>query len=437
MLASLASTGRRTSLSLVLDVPGRSAIPDVLWAVGALLERLEVLRTTVRVDGDGRLVQTVAGAGELAVGIHEQAVEAELDALVTTMRDKAFATTELPLRVAVVVRDGRPRRVVLVLSHLAADQWSLRLVAKEMQSLLVAAGDSPPGTQLKPLKNQPTDRARYERTELAQRKSQDALLFWERQLGRFPETMFPGPRQPAGRPRYHQAHMETTAAAGALSSLAAQHKATPPAILLAATAVLLAHRSGNTRCGVLAVTANRAGAGTRDMVGPLMQYVPVCIDIGVGHFGEVVRRTSVESSAAYRHGQHDLRQLPAVIEGVGRLRGVDIDLSCVINMRYDGHPFGIGSPGRPTAGRIEPARRETRCWSGTGYENENVGFYLEARTLSECLRLDLLTDTTMLSADQSLTFLHSLEQFLLRALDPAGQDTAAVDLVGAAPGKSV
>jgi hypothetical protein len=51
--------------------------------------------------------------------------------------------------------------------------------------------------------------------------------------------------------------------------------------------------------------------------------------------------------------------------------------------------------------------------------------------------LDLLTDTTMLSADQSLTFLHSLEQFLLRALDPAGQDTAAVDLVGTAPGKSV
>jgi hypothetical protein len=428
MLESLAPTGRTKSLKIVLDIPERSTIPDVLWAVRTLMERLEVLRTTVLTDGDGRLVQAVARVGELAVRIYEipasdapeQAVEAELDALITTMRDQAFATTELPLRVAVVVHDERPRSVVLVLSHLAADQWSLGLVAKEMQSLLTAAGDGQPGNHLKPIKNQPMDRARYERTKLPKHRSQDALHFWTRQLRRFPGTMFPGPRQPAERPRYHQAHLESTAAARALSALASRHKATPPAILLAATAVLLAHRSGSARCGFLVITANRFGPGTRDMVGPLMQYVPVCIDVGASRFRDIVRRTSIESSTAYKHGQHDGRRLPTIIEAVRGSRGVDIDLSCVINMRYDSGP---------PAGHIESVRQETRCWSGKGYEFENVGFYLEARTLYGCLRLDLLTDTTMLSSNQSLASLRSLERFLLSALNPAWDDTAAVGMV--------
>ncbi|WP_157856191.1 condensation domain-containing protein [Actinacidiphila yeochonensis] len=214
--------------TLFVDVPPGASREGVFAALTATVARHDSLRTLFQqaqapapsdagpadsgapTAGRGALTQTVEAEGSLAVDVVEAytdrddlaEVAGRMDAEVTSHRfDHA---REWPVRATVGVVDGAIVVVGLCLSHLAADNGSLRVVRRDLEQLLrvagsaegvraAAAGLPAPGLQ-------PVELAEEEGSPSGQRMLDKALEHWRGELAAMPPTVFPGPPLPPESP---------------------------------------------------------------------------------------------------------------------------------------------------------------------------------------------------------------------------------------------
>ncbi|MFG3049543.1 condensation domain-containing protein [Kitasatospora sp. NPDC048239] len=321
----------------VLAVPPGCGLPELVEAVGAVVTRHESLRTRYPVDADGGPVQRLADTEELLVPVYRTSAPDPARAatrLCDRLRAERFELTgELPLRLAVLEHEGRPRYLVLVVSHVTLDYSGLVLLTDELDALLHGR-TTPAG--LAPVHHQHFDQAAAEATPRLRQRSAAALGHWEQVLRAAPVSIFDPPAGPpvaaADPDRFGQVTMVSPALTLATGTLADRLGVSSTTVLMAALNVVLGTVTGRAEVPVKLIASNRGLPELRDLVGIALGSCVTLVRTRDRGFPEVVRDTGHAALRAYRRAQCDPVALSALRAAVSAERGVaEIELSCGFN----------------------------------------------------------------------------------------------------------
>lgn len=272
------------NLPLAVRISGDLDVDALRRSIRWLIDRHEVLRCAISDTQDGpvatpRPVDEVPGltvvdvrdSGEPATSV----VEGEL------RRPFALAAGEMPIR-AVLVRYGdREHLACLVVHHIAADGWSVGVIAEELGVAYAAfaAGRAP---ALPPLELQYADVVYRRRGAPAELDAQGR--WWREALAGAPQVLdLPTSRTRQAQRRLRGAVSEFALSAelvGGVRELARSAGCTEYMVLLAALSATLAARSGQEQFLIGTPVANRADPASQRLVGFFANTVALRMDTG-------------------------------------------------------------------------------------------------------------------------------------------------------------
>jgi amino acid adenylation domain-containing protein len=300
------------------ELRGRLDRPAFAASLGAIVCRHEALRTTFAAV-DGRPLQVVAPApASWAVPLLDlaglpEAVRAGEAARLT--REEALRPFDLargPLLRCTLLRLDRlgeeRHRALLTLHHIAADGWSVGILARELGALyarkISGSGGSP--AALPELPVQYADYALWQRGWLTGEALGRQLAWWRERLAGAPEVL----ELPADRPRpavLSLAGGSVPVALGpelvrALAVLGGRAGATPFMVLLAAFAALLSRLAGQERVVVGSPVANRDRVETEGLIGCFVNTLPLPVDLaGAPDLPALLGEVRETALGAYAH----------------------------------------------------------------------------------------------------------------------------------------
>jgi hypothetical protein len=394
--------------------PGRS-LDDVTRALAGLISRHESLRTLFGVDAAGEWTQQVTTSGELLVEVHEAGYRLDAtEALLKQRLNAQFALDrEWPIRAAIITSGGAPAKVLLVLTHMAADFTSLGIIARDFRRLMSSSIGQAPG----PAILHPLDQAKLEMSPLARRRADAALRYWETTLRAAPQCMLAVPEHRPADSSRGMATLRSRAAALALARIADRTQASQSLVILAAVATLLGLRTVNDQCLITAICANRFTPASADYVGTIAQDALIAVDLTAETFDEIIQATRSAALTAYYFSQYDTGSLWQVIDDVGEDRGTEFHRDCVMNdlnsaaaQVLTGHAGSL-----PERGDAANAMRDTRLvWAET--DPRPVLFYFEVYRLSRHdVSLSVWADPSRFPPAEVEDFLFAVERLLVAA----------------------
>jgi amino acid adenylation domain-containing protein/non-ribosomal peptide synthase protein (TIGR01720 family) len=290
-----------TRLTGALDLAALKA------ALEDLCTRQTLLRSRVVVDTDGepRLALDAPGIPPVVV---------ETDAAPNALAAQPFdLAREWPLRVHLWQRDARTWDLLLVLHHIAADGWSMPILARELGEAYNArhAGAAPAWT---PLPLQYRDLAAWQAERLAAGAQAEDAAYWREQLsGELPLLDLPTDRpRPAVR-RFQGATLEQplpAAGLAALNEIAARHGTTPFTVFLALVQLLLARLARQDDVIVGVPVAGRSHPASEGMIGFFVNTLPLRgkLDLNAA-FADHLANTAARLVAAQQHQAYPFDRL--------------------------------------------------------------------------------------------------------------------------------
>ncbi|MFJ2766003.1 amino acid adenylation domain-containing protein [Streptomyces prasinus] len=309
VLHELDPLGTHYNLPHAMEVTGGLDTDRVRAAYRNLLERHEILRTSLRVE-NGEPVQAVHPLDELPADLTPITDDRSADQVLAAFV-RPFDLARAPLmRMAVVRRPSPPERPVHLLlfdiHHIAADGVSLALLVSEFLALY-AGRDLPPARQYR-------DWAAHERTAEHRAALAEHEAYWLSRFDRLPPhldlpTDFPRPpvQSTEGDSIRFTVPPEATAR---LERVARDAGTTLYATLLAALYVTLWRHTGQTDLVVGSPFAGRTVPGTESMAGPFLGTLPMRAALEPGDtfaaFLDQVRTAAVE---ALRHQDYPFEEL--------------------------------------------------------------------------------------------------------------------------------
>lgn len=400
------------NLSRVITPPRRAALDPTGAAevIARLMRRHESLRTLFEAGPPER--QRVLGEGRLAIeqvpadGDPDLAAERLSTRLVKPPFDD---DAELPLRAGLVTEGGQVRRVVLALSHLAADGAAMDLLEREFR-LLALRGDI--GTDPGP---QPRELAAREQAN-GRRLTEAAVSHWKSVYLRMPWTMFDRER-PAHEPLCRQLVMTSPALVPATRLLAASYRVSTATVLLAATAAMVGRWTGHELVTITTLVSNRFQAGHERIVTTLVQQGLFALEMQGETFPDLIPRAHQAAMRAYRHAYFDPDAMRAALDPVSEERGVLVDPRCCFNdLRID--------PDTVTGGPVDPAALRAAASAALPDTTTTwldpvswmyCRFCLQVLDAPGALALKLTADTRHLPPDDMERFLRETERMVLEA----------------------
>ncbi|MEU3457528.1 amino acid adenylation domain-containing protein [Micromonospora sp. NPDC006766] len=284
--------------------------PSVLQAAyGALVRRHGALRTRFAEGDGGHLDQFIDPAVPAEYAFHD--VSGRPDAA-----DAARRLVESDVRRPFDLRGGPPARLTLVrvdptrhllaltAHHMVVDGVSLGVLLRDLDVLYrEASGESavPP-----PEPRRYLDFAAFERDRLARSGLNEELAYWRDRLSGAPDNL----QVPASRPRPSTRRFAGRTVtffvpgdvAARIRDLGSSVGVTPFTVYLTAFQILLTRFTGETDLVVGTPVSLRDRPGLADVVGPLVNTVPIRTDLsGRPDLGEALRRTHAAAAAAYAH----------------------------------------------------------------------------------------------------------------------------------------
>ncbi|HEV2644185.1 MAG TPA: condensation domain-containing protein, partial [Candidatus Elarobacter sp.] len=250
----------------VVRLDGALDIGALQRALDAIVERHEVLRTTLRVV-NGRPVQVVGPPAPVSLtridlsGLPNNVRETEAVSTVRELSRRPFDLARDPLlRVTLITMAPDDHVLLLESHHVASDGWSRNILFSELSTLYEAFAAGRP-IELLPLPIQYGDYAAWERATLTGARLDHSLAYWRERLAGVPPTL----ALPTDRPRpvvpSFEGAMQTRRMSpellARLRALSNGHGATLFMTLLAAFDVLLARYSGESDIVVRSPIANR------------------------------------------------------------------------------------------------------------------------------------------------------------------------------------
>jgi hypothetical protein len=427
------------SLAFAVDIPHGIGRAAVLAAVRELLVRNETLRTTYRRDAAGKPVQVVAGSGRIAIHVDEVA-DADLPRRRTQVWRRLsrihFEVDEQQLRASLIESDGRPRVLVVGLSHLAVDMWSVSRLARQLDRLLR-------GRPAGPMARQPREQARHERSDAGRRATERNLRYWREQVASCPQTLLPRPRRQEGRRPRRRAVLRSVALGGALDRLTRTHRLSPPSVLLAALAFVLAARADDHdrhRFSCLLTVGHRFDPALRDYIGTTVQHALASFEVEPASMVRTARAALPGVLAAARYSQADPTEIARLMERVAADRGIHPEW-VVVNV--SGRMPGVGDAAEDRGvSSIEHDAPASLVEELPSVEPGLGPCELEVVTAGGVTGLELAVDPAVVPPPDVEPTVRGLERLLLdaaRGADPTVADAAALlgSRAGTYPGELV
>ncbi|MGW6692139.1 amino acid adenylation domain-containing protein [Rhodococcus sp. NPDC054953] len=304
------------NVPFVLRLRGRVDEDALRRALAALIARHEVLRTVV-VDRDGagaaRILPADTTIDLRVVDLADADLEAALAAAARVPFDLSH---QIPLR-AHLVRPAADRAVLLlVIHHLAGDEWSAGPLLSDLAAAYSGAAlpDAPDRIQY----------ADYAAWQHGTPTRAESLDFWRATLSGAPEeSALPRDRPRPAVPTHRGDDVWCRAGADIVAGLRGLAAATGTTMFMAAhaaTAVLLAKVGAGEDIILGAPVAGRGVAGVEDLVGLFVDTVALRVDLaGDPSLADVlarVRRTDLDALA------HQDAQFDDVVDAVGGTRSL-------------------------------------------------------------------------------------------------------------------
>ncbi|GGK90885.1 hypothetical protein Sme01_52830 [Sphaerisporangium melleum] len=287
-------------------VAGAVDVETLQDALDDVVTRHESLRTLIIRDASPRH-QEVLPPTPAALLVHDftavapDARELRAEQLLIELEAGNYGIGELPLLRAVLGRFSDDDAVlVLIAHHTAADEWSMRLLIRDLVACYAwraGQGDEPP-----PVPQYP-EYAIWEQENATGAASARKRAYWREKLrdARILATPTDHLRS-AGLPKataWHRFWIPAELTSGVFD-IGKSLRASPFMVLLSAYATLLRKRTGVTDVVVPTFTSGRAQPRFMDTVGSFFNFVPLRIDLaGCETFRQVVERTRSTCIAAY------------------------------------------------------------------------------------------------------------------------------------------
>ncbi|MFJ6608718.1 amino acid adenylation domain-containing protein [Streptomyces sp. NPDC091289] len=290
-------------LPFVLTLTGEVDHDALTAAVGDLAERHAVLRT-VFPEADGAPAQHILDR-PAPVRVRAAHTPGEVEDLLGALAAEPFdLATEPPFRVTVLTEPDRTT-VLLLIHHIAADEWSVEPLLTDLSAAYRArlAGAAP---DLPPLAARYTDYAHWQRTLLDGGHLQGQADFWRRTLHGAPAALDlptdrPRPETPTGRGGFVPFTLPDEVATG-LRSLAAGAGVTPFMVTQAALCALLAGLGAGDDIPLGVPTAGRGERRTEELIGFFVNTLVLRTDLsGDPSFRELLGRVRAVDLDAFDH----------------------------------------------------------------------------------------------------------------------------------------
>ncbi|MCW5252469.1 condensation domain-containing protein [Streptomyces sp. SHP 1-2] len=413
------------NLQWVLDLPAPRPARQVLAALSWLVDRHESLRSVYGGDGAAATQRLLSRCG---IPLEWRPAGGDPDApdpaavLARELCARRFRHgDEPPLRVGLLYAGPDVTRVVLAVSHLAADNNGLAVAAAELLDRIEGRDPRVPEPA------QPRDIAALQASEPWRKRSDRAVDYWLTTLRSAPPMEAPRGIADERSPRFWRGSLRSRALPGAVGELARASGASTTCVLLAAVGSVLGALTGSPRPCLMLMCSNRTREPFRGTIGPVALEGILSFDVsppkdssgsgGGEDFVAVVRRAWNASLLAYRHAQYDK---PALLRGIERAGGARSRMhrTCWFNdLRFDRSPQPR-RPGGPDGGAGEFS------WRGFTHEQGAADVAFHVYDHDDALQITLTADTRVVGPRRIESVLRDVERLLT--------DTAAA--TGAAGG---
>ncbi|MBA8825271.1 nonribosomal peptide synthetase DhbF [Saccharopolyspora lacisalsi] len=297
---------------------------EALWAaLGDVVERHESLRT-IFPETLGRPRQSILDPERARpVPASVRTTESALDEELLTAAGRGFDLAQEPPLRTMLFRTGENESVLLLLlHHIAGDEWSMAPLMRDLSTAYTARlRGSPP--DLPPLSVQYADYTMWQWNLLGDEDDPDSLAarqlaFWTETLAGLPDqlelpTDHPRPASPS-----HRGGSVTFTVDPALyrrlRRLASEHGASVFMVVQAGVAALLTRLGAGTDVPVGTPVAGRADEKLDEMVGFFVNSLVLRTDTsGEPGFGELLDRVRETDLAAYEHSELPFERLAEVV----------------------------------------------------------------------------------------------------------------------------
>ncbi|WP_329268215.1 non-ribosomal peptide synthase/polyketide synthase [Streptomyces sp. NBC_01451] len=365
LLHRIDGPGATYNIPAAWRLTGDLQLDALTTAVRDLAVRHESLRT-VFPEHDGRARQLILGHDEFEIPVHHERVTEE--ELVDRLADAAGRGFELdsepPLRAHVFETAPRENVLLLVLHHIAGDEWSDRPLWRDLTTAYLARceGRAP---EWAPLPVQYADYTLWHHRLLGEDSDPGSLharqlAYWEDALAGLPEELVlpvDRPRPPEGSRRGGAVGLTLDSELElALRGLAHRHGVSMFMVAQAAVAVLLHRLGAGDDIPLGAPISGRGDEKLEDLVGFFVNSLVLRTDLsGAPTFAELLDRVRDTDLAAYEHQDLPFERLVEVLNPTRSLARHPLFQVMVV---YLGDPGA--SPDFPgLAARREPLRQQS------------------------------------------------------------------------------
>lgn len=250
-----------------------------------IVQRHEVLRTTIDLDGHGtpvQVVQAVTPVPTPVVDLTHVAPSRQTDEVTRLARrdmTRPFDPADPQrLRVTLLRLEAEVHVALFAADHAASDAWSLAIIVEELAAMFRSRlGDAP--ADLPPLDIQFGDFAAWQRAERTEEKEELEVQYWRKQLAGMPvESALPVDRPGPARPTYaggvYDMRLPEELAAG-VQRFGEKEGASLFGVLLAACSVLLNRYSGEDDVVVGSLVSGRTRGETQRLIGSFANPLPL------------------------------------------------------------------------------------------------------------------------------------------------------------------
>lgn len=294
------------------DPVDRTALTETLRKLAA---RHRILRTRYLTTDSGTPAIDVLPDFAIPIDWHETAQTEDWQRIAAAALAAPFALDQAPpVRGVVVATAAGSQILVLVLHHIAADGWSLRILHHDLEFLYDAEVQGTPA-QLPPPEAEYEDFAAEQRAMLDGPEMAQHLDFWRTELAGFQTLELPLDRL---RPPVADFAAVKTAFAlpadrtAALRRAAMRNRCTPSGFLAAAFELLLARYSGQTDITMGNVFAGRTRPRYRDLVGYFANPTVLRLDLAQAPtFDALLAQAGKKIDAGHRHQDLPFERLVA------------------------------------------------------------------------------------------------------------------------------
>ncbi|MET8228344.1 amino acid adenylation domain-containing protein [Streptomyces sp. NPDC005301] len=281
-------------------------------AIGDVVARHEILRTTYVTDADGEPEPRILTAEQapVRVPVIDVAPEDESRAIEEAAAHWFDLAAEIPLRATLLRRSAQEHVLILVIHHIATDGSSGAPLARDLAEAYAARLDGR-APEWQPLRAQYRDYALWQRELLGDVADQGSLAaaqseYWRKELDGVPEPLNLPLDRPRPAVRSSEGDMVAVLvgpeSASRLRKLADARGVTLSMVLQAALGVLLGRLGGGEDVPIGNPIAGRTDEGLADMVGFFVNTQVLRMDLsGNPTFADLLARVRDKALAAYEH----------------------------------------------------------------------------------------------------------------------------------------